>query len=101
MPNIFNKFEAGQGELELSDNFDHSADREYFEEQYFELKAKFMDLLYPTNPITVPGNSNHASDNGSDKGSCAACSTHSNHLRKSNIKLPTIDLPKFSGEHVQ
>jgi hypothetical protein len=100
MPNIFNKFEAAQGELELSDNFDHSADRESFEEQYFELKAKFMELLYPPNLITAPGDSNHASNNGSDKGSCAACSTHSNQSSRLSINLPAIELPKFSGGYV-
>jgi len=41
LPNIFNKSEAAQSELELSDDIDHSVDRQQFEEQYFEVKAKF------------------------------------------------------------
>jgi hypothetical protein len=41
MPNIFNKFEGAQSELELSDDADHSGEREVFENQYFRVKAKF------------------------------------------------------------
>ena len=33
LPNIFNKFENAQSELELSDDTDHSVDRQQFEDQ--------------------------------------------------------------------
>ena len=33
LPNIFNKFESAQSELELSDDTDHSIDRQQFEDQ--------------------------------------------------------------------
>ena len=32
LPNIFNKFEGAQSELELSDDTDHSVDRQQFED---------------------------------------------------------------------
>ena len=44
LPNIFNKFESAQSELELSDDTDHSIDRQQFEDQYFEAKAKFNEI---------------------------------------------------------
>jgi hypothetical protein len=44
LPNIFNKFETAQSELELSDDTDHSVDSQQFEDQYFEVKAKFNEL---------------------------------------------------------
>ena len=33
-------FETAQSELELSDDNDNSVDRQQFEDQYFDLKAK-------------------------------------------------------------
>jgi hypothetical protein len=44
---IFNKFDTAQDELELGDDMDHSSDREIFEKQYFDVKAKFNELLHP------------------------------------------------------
>jgi hypothetical protein len=41
LPNILCKYEAVQGELEQLDDFDHSTDREAFEEQYYQVKARF------------------------------------------------------------
>jgi hypothetical protein len=41
LPVIFNKFDNAQGELELSDEMDHSGDRELFENRYYQVKAKF------------------------------------------------------------
>jgi hypothetical protein len=93
LPNIFNKFEAAQSELELSDDTDHSVDRQ-FEEQYFEVKAKFNELLHP---VVDPPLSRRSS-------SCSSLSGHNNnHSPQSpasgiNIKLPLITLPTFEGE---
>ena len=47
LPNMFNKFEGAQSELELLDDTDHSVDRQQFEDQYFEVKAKFNEILHP------------------------------------------------------
>jgi len=47
MPNIYNKFETAQGELELSDDTDYSVHRQQFEDQYFEVETKFNEILHP------------------------------------------------------
>jgi hypothetical protein len=47
LPNIFREFKAAQSELEQLDDFDHSADRESFEEQYYQVKSRFNELSYP------------------------------------------------------
>jgi hypothetical protein len=47
LPGIFNKYDTAQDELELHDDTDHTDDRELFEKQYFEVKAKFNELLHP------------------------------------------------------
>jgi hypothetical protein len=41
LPNIFCKFEAAQGELELSEDDDHFDAREAFKNQYYQVKARF------------------------------------------------------------
>ena len=38
---IYNNFETAQSELELWNDNDYSVDRQQFEDQYFEVKAKF------------------------------------------------------------
>ena len=40
LPNIFNKFETAQNELEITDDDDYSLDRESFEQHYFQFKAE-------------------------------------------------------------
>ena len=69
LPNIFNKFETAQSELELSDDNDHSVDRQQFEDQYYETKAKFTELLHPV----VDSHSRFNSPPGSisDQGQCS------------------------------
>jgi hypothetical protein len=102
LPNILSKFEAVQTELESSEDFDHSADREVFEEQYYYVKEKFMELMYPENLLKPADNiSAHNSSSGS---------AHTSHLAKSNrstqtvnpsttyqVKLPSLELPSFDG----
>jgi len=93
LPNIFNKFEAAQSELEQSDDIDHSVYRQQFEEQYFEVKANFNELLHP---VVDPPLSRHSSPGSSVSG-------NNNHSPQSpatgiNIKLPLITLPTFEGE---
>ena len=95
LPSIFNKFESAQNELEQSDDFDHSGERERFEEQYYQIKERFIELLYPPNANSRPASPVHASENASQHGSNAG-STHSS---SAHIKLPTIQLPSYDGEH--
>ena len=95
LPSIVNKFESAQNELEQSDDFDHSEERELFEEQYYQIKARFMELLYPPNANSRPASPDHASENASQHGSNAG-STHSSSV---HIKLPTIQLPSYDGDH--
>jgi hypothetical protein len=92
LPNIFNKFDTVQDELELSDDTDHSGDRESFERQYFEVKAKFNELLYP---VVDPPVSRHSSTPSSLSGHNNSPQSHGG---SPNIKLPTIALPIFDGE---
>jgi hypothetical protein len=92
-PNIFKKFETAQSELELSNDTDHSVDRQPFEDQYFEVKARFNELLHP---VVDPPRSRHRSPRSSLSG-------HSNnsprlHASKSHVKLPVIALPTFEGD---
>jgi hypothetical protein len=61
-PNIYNKFEKAQSELELIDDVDHLADRQQFEDVYFAVKAKFNKLLHPT---VGPPLSRHSSSHSS------------------------------------
>ena len=44
LPNIYNKFETAQSKLELSDDTDHSVDRQQSKDQYFEVKANFNEF---------------------------------------------------------
>ena len=68
LPNIFDKFECAQSELELSDEADYSVDRQQFEDQYFDVKAKFNELLHP---MVDPPRSRHSYP-------CSSLSGHSN-----------------------
>ena len=76
----------------LDDTY-HSVDRQQFEDQYFEVDAKFNELLQPVvNPHSSNQNSPHTSLSG-----------HRNQSPRSNsssahIKLPTIALPTFEGD---
>ena len=92
LPNIYNKFETAQSELELSDDTDYSVDRQQFEDQYFEIKAKFNGLLHPA--MDPP------SRRSSPRSSLSGHSNHTprSHTSSTHIKLPTIALPAFEGD---
>ena len=47
LPSILNKFEGAQDKLECLDDADYSLDREKFENQYYQVEAKFSELLHP------------------------------------------------------
>jgi hypothetical protein len=87
LPTIFNKFETVQDKLESTDDFDHSEDRASFENQYFEVEAKFHELLYSSHSGTARS-SGHS--NGSN-------STRSTHSSSAQIRLPTTELPNFDS----
>jgi len=82
---IFDRFDTAQIELELSDNTDHTGDGEAFERQYYEVKAKFSEVLHPV--VELP-RSRHSSTGSSPR----------SHNSGAHIKLPTIALPNFDGE---
>jgi hypothetical protein len=90
LPNIYNKFETAQIELELSDDTDYSADRQQFEDQYFEVKAKFSELLHPVVDLST---SRHSSPRSSLSENASQL-----HASSVNIKLPVIALPIFEGQ---
>ena len=88
LSDVFNRYDTAQSELELSDDTDHSGDRELFENQYYEVKAKFIELLHPGDN---PGQSDNDSEHGSNHLSGV------NHANKSYVKLPSIQLPSYDG----
>ena len=62
LPDIFTRYDNAQSELELSDDTDHFADRELFENQFYQVEAKFSELLHPVvNPQTSLQNSPRSS----------------------------------------
>jgi hypothetical protein len=89
LPGIFNKYDTAQTELELSDDINQTADRELFESQYYQVEARFCDLLHPV--IDSIPMSEQPSPPSSQSG-------HSNDTPQSHIRLPTIALPIFYGE---
>ena len=44
LPDIFNRYDIAQSELELSEDTDHTGDRELFENKYYEVEAKFSEF---------------------------------------------------------
>jgi hypothetical protein len=85
---IFNRYDTAQSELELSDDTDHSGDRELFENQYYEVEARFHELLHP---VVEPPFSRHSSTPSSLSGHNNSPQSHGG---SPNIKLPTITLPR-------
>jgi len=92
LPSILNKYESAQEELECLDEADYSLDREDFENHYYQVEAKFNEILHPV----MDPSSRHSSPRSSLSG-------HSNqtprpHTSSTHIKLPTIALPNFEGD---
>jgi hypothetical protein len=92
LPVIFNKFEGAQSELELSDDTDHSGDRELFKNQYYQVKAKFNKLLHP---VVDQSRSRHSSQSSSSEHRNTSPRSHANSV---HIKLPVISLPTYEGD---
>jgi hypothetical protein len=72
LPIIFNNYDTVQSDLEVSDDRDHSEDRQQFEVQYYEVKAQFNERLHP---VVDPPRSSHSSHSSE--------SVHSDHPRRS------------------
>jgi hypothetical protein len=89
LPNIFNEYDIAQSELEWKNDTDFSVDRQQFEEQYFDVKAKFHELLHPAVDTML----RDSSPSGSGQGQ-----TSPNASNRLLIKLPEIKLPSFSGD---
>jgi hypothetical protein len=73
LSDIFNRYDIAQSELEISDDPDHSSDRESFENQYYQVEAKFTELLHSA---IEPLQSRHSSPQSN-------VSSHSNQSPKS------------------
>ena len=87
---IVDRYDTVQNEQELSDDTDHFDNREQFENHYYEVKAKFSELLHP---VIDTQRSRNSSLRNSGSG-------HTNHSPRSqtsstHIKLPTIALPNL------
>ena len=93
LPNFLNKFEGAQSELELADDADYSVDRQQFEDQYFEVKVKFNELLYP---VVDSPRSRHSSSQSSSSGRRNA--SPRSHASSAHIKLPVISLPTYDRD---
>ena len=92
LTSILNKYESAQDELECLDEADYSLDREEFENQYYQVEAKFSKLLHPV--------MNPPSRRSSPRSSLSGHSNHTprSHTSSTHIKLPTIALPTFEGD---
>jgi hypothetical protein len=86
LPTIYPKYNNAQNELEISDQDDHSMDRDLFETQYYEIKARLLELL---NPIESPNLDISTEQNVSNSVSTRGTA---------QISLPTIELPTSSRD---
>jgi len=93
LPDIFNRYDTAQSELELSDDTYRTSDREDFENQYYHGEAKFNEILHP---VVEPPRSRHSSPRSSLSGN--SNNTPRSHGSSARIKLPTIALPTFEGD---
>jgi hypothetical protein len=84
---------TAQSELELSDDVDHSGDRELFKNQYYQIEAKFSELLHPVVELSQPRHSSSQSSSSERKNNSPR-----SHGNSAHIKLPVISLPRFDGD---
>ena len=91
LPDIFNRYDTAQSELELSDDTDHTSDREDFENQYYQLEAKFNELLHP---VVEPPRSRHSSQRSSLSG-------NSNNTPRSHGSSAQLDYQPLHCQHLR
>lgn len=85
------EFESVQEKIELMvEDVDHSIERDSFESQYFSLISNVQQHILD-NSQTITNNSSTSASNPSSSHSC-----QSNNI---SVKLPTINLPTFSGKY--
>jgi len=94
LPNILCKFETAQNELEITDENDYSLDRESFEQQYFQVKAKFIELSHPADTQGRSADNQGQVDNVEAGNNQLPGVNQARHLQ---VKLPTIQLPSYDG----
>jgi hypothetical protein len=92
LPDIFNRYDTAQSELELSDDTDHSDDRELFENQYYHVETKCNELLHPAVELPQPRHSSSRSSSSERRNNSLRSHSSSVH-----IKLPVISLLTFDG----
>jgi hypothetical protein len=81
-----------QSELELSDDADHSGDRELFENQYYQVEANVSKLLHPVVELPQPRHS--SSRSSSSERTNTSSKSHGSSV---HIKLPVISLPNYDS----
>jgi hypothetical protein len=81
-----------RSELELSDDVDQSGEREVFEGQYFEVKAKCNKMVHP---VVNQSRFRHSSGSGSSERRNTSPRLHG---RSAHVKLPFISLPTYGGD---
>jgi hypothetical protein len=87
--------DTAQNELELSDDTDHFGDRELFENQYYEVKARFNELLHPV----VGSPPFRCSSSHSSLSRQSNISTRS-YTSSTHIKLPPLHCQPLEVTHV-
>lgn len=89
---MFHEFETTQLEIEtVSNDADEVNAREAIENDYFSLLAKAKQLLSDAQPIVTKTSEVSSRASSSSSGSRGA------RRYNARVKLPVIDLPKFSG----
>ena len=93
LPDIFNKYESSQNELQYLDEGDYTLEREEFENQYYNFEAKFNELLHPV--IKQPRSRHNSSRNVLSRN---ATNSLRSHISNAHIKSSSIAMPTFDGD---
>ncbi|XP_063922662.1 uncharacterized protein LOC135137054 [Zophobas morio] len=81
LENVIKEYESYQTQIELQDNADN--DREIIETQYYNIIVDIREKLNKYSPSSASSQNNSNPNN--------------NHHLETSIKLPTLNLPTFSG----
>ncbi|XP_063900182.1 uncharacterized protein LOC135119722 [Zophobas morio] len=83
LENVIKEYESYQTQIELQDNADN--DREIIETQYYNIIVDIREKLNKYSPSSASSQNNSNPNN--------------NHHLETSIKLPTLNLPTFSGSY--